>query len=117
MTVVIQGEAFTLECYTLPLEGFDFVLGEWLKSLGPIVWDSSYQSALHTAPFQVVFGRPPPSLIKYQARTFRVAFVDTQLKGWDEFLQQIRERLLLAQDVVKAQPDTKHRNLEFQVGD
>jgi hypothetical protein len=43
--------------------------------------------------------------------------VDTQLKGWDEFLQHIRERLLLAQDVVKAQHDKKHHNLEFQVGD
>jgi hypothetical protein len=32
MTVVIQGETFTLDCYTLPLEGFDVVLGaQWLS--------------------------------------------------------------------------------------
>jgi hypothetical protein len=36
----IQGETFVTDCYTLPLEGFDLILGvQWLKSLGPIVWD------------------------------------------------------------------------------
>jgi hypothetical protein len=36
----IQGETFQVDCYTLPLEGFDVILGvQWLKSLGPIVWD------------------------------------------------------------------------------
>jgi hypothetical protein len=38
--VHIQGEEFVMYCYTLPLEGFDVILGvQWLKSLGPIVWD------------------------------------------------------------------------------
>jgi hypothetical protein len=38
--VEIQGETFTMDCYTLPLEGFDVMLGvHWLKSLGPIAWD------------------------------------------------------------------------------
>jgi hypothetical protein len=39
-TVDIQGEEFVMDCYTLPLEGFDVILGiQWLKSLGHIVWD------------------------------------------------------------------------------
>jgi hypothetical protein len=38
--VDIQGEIFKIDCYTLPLEGFEVILGvHWLKSLGPIVWD------------------------------------------------------------------------------
>jgi hypothetical protein len=38
--VYIQGEIFKIDCYTLPLEGFDVVLGvHWLKSLGPIICD------------------------------------------------------------------------------
>jgi hypothetical protein len=39
-TLTIQDEQFVMDCYTLPLEGFDVVLGvQWLRSLGPIVWD------------------------------------------------------------------------------
>jgi hypothetical protein len=31
---------FVTDCYTFLLEGFDAILGvQWLKSLGPIVWD------------------------------------------------------------------------------
>jgi hypothetical protein len=38
--VIVQGEHFVMNCYALPLEGFDVILGaQWLKSLGPIVWD------------------------------------------------------------------------------
>jgi hypothetical protein len=36
----IQGKTFWVDCYTLPLEGFDVILNvQWLKSLGLIVWD------------------------------------------------------------------------------
>jgi hypothetical protein len=36
----VQGEQFSVDCYALPLEGFEIILGvHWLKSLGPIVWD------------------------------------------------------------------------------
>jgi hypothetical protein len=36
--VDIQGEIFKIDCYTLPLEGFDVILGiHWLKYLGPII--------------------------------------------------------------------------------
>jgi hypothetical protein len=39
-TMHIQGEKFMMDWYTLPLEGFDVILGvQWLKSLGLIVWD------------------------------------------------------------------------------
>jgi hypothetical protein len=38
--ILIQGETFRMDCYTLPLEGFDVILGvQWLWSLGSIVWD------------------------------------------------------------------------------
>jgi hypothetical protein len=39
-TVTIQGDSFVVDCYTLPLEGFDVILGiQWLQSLGRIMWD------------------------------------------------------------------------------
>jgi len=36
----IHGEPFSLDCFTLHLDGFDLVLGvHWLRSLGPITWN------------------------------------------------------------------------------
>jgi hypothetical protein len=36
----IQGVMFSVDCYALPLDGFDVILGvQWLQLLGPIVWD------------------------------------------------------------------------------
>lgn len=36
----IQGEPFILDCYALPLDGFDIVLSvHWLKTSGPIFYD------------------------------------------------------------------------------
>jgi hypothetical protein len=63
---------------------------------------------LHTTLFQVVYGRSPPILIKYQGGLSWVQVVDEQLHDRDEFLQQIRERLLLAQDMMRAQHDKKN---------
>jgi hypothetical protein len=91
----------------------------WLKWLpwAEFCYNSSYQTTLHTTPFQVVYGRPPPSLIKYQGGTSQVQAVYEHLKEHDEFLQQIREQLLLAQDVMKNQHNKKHRLVEFNLGD
>jgi hypothetical protein len=39
-TLSVQGETFSMDCYTLHLEGFDIILGvQWLQSLRPIIWD------------------------------------------------------------------------------
>lgn len=38
--VAIGEEAFHINCYILPLDGFDVVLDvQWLKTLGPILWN------------------------------------------------------------------------------
>jgi hypothetical protein len=91
----------------------------WLQWLpwAEFCYNSSYQTALQATPFQVVYGRQPPAPLKYETGTSRVAVVDVQLRDRDEFLQQIRERLLLSQDAMKAQSDSKRRALEFAIGD
>jgi hypothetical protein len=40
--ISIDDEAFDITCYGLPLVSFDIVLGvQWLRSLGPILWNFS----------------------------------------------------------------------------
>lgn len=40
LLVRIEQEIYTLDCYSIPLAGFDMVLGvQWLSTLGPILWD------------------------------------------------------------------------------
>nr|CAB3465822.1 unnamed protein product [Digitaria exilis] len=40
--VDIHGELFSIDLYVIPLDSYGFILGcDWLRSLGPILWDLS----------------------------------------------------------------------------
>jgi hypothetical protein len=91
----------------------------WLQWLpwAEFCYNSSYQTALHATPFEVVYGCQPPALLHYEPGSSRVAAVDAELQACDGFLGQIRECLLLSQDVMKKQHDKKHRSVQLQEGD
>ena len=91
----------------------------WLQWLPWAVfcYNSSYQTAIGVSLFQVVYGRPPPTLLQFEPGSAKVAAVDAQLRDRDEFLAEISDRLALAQGVMKGQHDKKHRDLVFAVGD
>jgi len=91
----------------------------WLRWLPwtEFCYNSSYQTALRTTPFEVIYGRPPPTMVSYQAGVARVTALDKQLVERDMFLSQIRERLLHAQDYMKQHYDTAHRDIVFVPGD
>ena len=43
--VFIDKEEFIMDLFVIPLEGYDMVLGvHWLRTLGPILWDSEHGS-------------------------------------------------------------------------
>lgn len=91
----------------------------WLQWLpwAEYSYNTSYQSALHATPFEVVYGRPPPTPVFYLPGTAKVAAVDRQLRTRDVFLADIHDRLRLAQDVMEELQDKKRRLVEFLVGD
>jgi hypothetical protein len=91
----------------------------WLQWLpwAEFCYNTSFQSALRATPFEVVYGRPPPPLVSYSPGSAKVAAVDQQLRDRDVFLAEIRDRLKLAQDVMKDRQDQKRRLVEFAVGD
>lgn len=87
----------------------------WL-SWAEFCYNTSYHSALKATPFQVVYGRPPPAIIPYNEGSAQVAAVDTILRSRDEFLIEIRDRLLQAQQRMKDFYDKHHREVEFDIG-
>lgn len=79
-------------------------------------YNSSFQTTLKETPFRVVYGRDPPSLLTYAHGSARVAAVDQKLQDRDEFLQEIRERLVQAQAHMKIHHDKQRRDVEFEIG-
>jgi hypothetical protein len=84
----------------------------WWRPWVEYSYNTSYQSSLQTTPFKVVFCRDPPTLASYQLDVACVMALDKQLQPRDEFLGEIRERLLQAQDFMKSY-DKGHNDLEF----
>ena len=76
----------------------------WLQWLpwAEYCYNTSFQTAIRCSPFRVVYGREPPALISYQPGAAKVAAVDKQLLERDQFLEEIKDRLLQAQGTVKA---------------
>jgi hypothetical protein len=91
---------------------------QWLKWLpwAEFCYNSSFQASLKTSPFQVVYGREPPSVHTYMQGEARLLDVASQMLERDEFLVEIRERLVQAQQHCKAYYDRGHRELEFEEG-
>lgn len=70
----------------------------WLRWLpwAEFCYNTSFQTAIKTTPFEVVYGRPPPTLISYEPGLGKVPAVDRQLQDRDVFLAEIKDRLLHA---------------------
>ncbi|WZY79054.1 hypothetical protein YC2023_025438 [Brassica napus] len=72
---------------------------------------------LSDTPFRMVYGREPPRLLDYTTGSSKVEAVDVALEERDEFLASARERLLNAQNRMKASYDKHHRSVEFGIGE
>jgi hypothetical protein len=88
-----------------------------LVTLGGILLQHIAADGPARYPVQGFYGRDPPALLSYEQGQSRVPAVDKQLVARDEFLVEIKERLLHAQEVMKGNYDAHHRQVEFQVGD
>ncbi|KAF2303719.1 hypothetical protein GH714_021458 [Hevea brasiliensis] len=79
-------------------------LVDWLP-WAEYCYNTSFHSALHTTPFQVVYGREPPKLLTYDSGSSRVDAVDKALLDRDSILVDIRQRLQQAQQCMKTYYD------------
>ncbi|KAA0026023.1 putative retroelement pol polyprotein [Cucumis melo var. makuwa] len=92
-------------------------LREWILWLSWVEYwyNTTYQKALDMSPFQVVYGRKPPTLLSYGERGTSHSLIDEQLRERDVALDALREHLLLAQQQMKLYADRKRRHVEFQI--
>jgi hypothetical protein len=72
---------------------------------------------MHTMPFEVVYGRPPPAMLPFEPGTARTEAAGDLLRTRDDILAEARQRLLQAQQLAKKYYDAHHRETEFAEGD
>jgi hypothetical protein len=80
-------------------------------------YNTTYHVSLGKSPFEVVYGRQPPKLIKFLSNETKVAAVALELHERDEALKQLKAHLLKAQQQMKKYADKKRRDIKFTVGE
>ncbi|KAJ9535931.1 hypothetical protein OSB04_un000899 [Centaurea solstitialis] len=89
---------------------------EWVKWLpwAEYWYNTSYHSAIGMTPFKVVYGREPPRLVTYERGTAHTFEVDRFLRERDQVLEDLRDQLLRAQQIMKDQADQKRKNVVLE---
>ncbi|MCI29790.1 hypothetical protein A2U01_0050999, partial [Trifolium medium] len=78
-------------------------------------YNSTFHVSIGKTPFEVVYGRPPPTLIKFLSNETKVAAVAVELTERDEALKQLKLHLLKAQEQMTSYANKKRRDLSFDV--
>lgn len=91
---------------------------QWSSYLSLAEW--SYNTSVHSStgisPFQITYGKPPPSIPQYLANGSNIEAVDTILLSRQEILAKIHSKLLKTQAQMKHYADLKRRPCTFKVG-
>ncbi|TYK05420.1 Ty3/gypsy retrotransposon protein [Cucumis melo var. makuwa] len=92
---------------------------EWIKWLPwtEYWYNTTYQRSIGMTPFQVVYGRQPPTIVSYGSSPSKNSTVEEMLQERDIILVSLREHLRLAQEQMKLYADRKRRDVEFSVGE
>ncbi|MCH79797.1 Ty3/gypsy retrotransposon protein, partial [Trifolium medium] len=108
------------KCLEMYLRCFTFQQPKtWCKVLA--LAEYWYNTAFHTSagmtPFQALYGREPPAMVRYVAQPADLVNVKDHLLQRDAIIEQLRNNLLRAQQVMKHHADKKRTDVEFNVGD
>jgi exonuclease VII small subunit len=92
---------------------------EWVTWLPWVeyCYNNSTHSAHNLTPFELVYGRRPPTLLSYVKGTAQVEAVEKTLVERDQLLKEARDRLLKAQHRMTQIYNKHHKEKHFGVGD
>lgn len=68
-------------------------------------------------PFEVLYGHPPPPILRYEHGLTAVSEVDTQLKERNVMLSTLKESLTRAQHRMMKIANANHQDVEYVVED
>lgn len=78
-------------------------------------YNTTFHVSIGKSPFEVVYGRSPPTLVRFLSNETKVAVVALELSERDEALNQLKMHLLRAQQQMKKYADKKRRQVQFEV--
>lgn len=80
-------------------------------------YNTTFHVSTGKSPFEVVYGRKPPSILQFVPGEIRVQAVLQELLDRDEAIRQLKIHLGQAQSTMKTNADKKRRDVNFQVGE
>jgi len=93
--------------------------GTWGKLLPWVEWshNPSWTASTGTSPYEITYGRKPFNFSEYIAGTSKIDAVDEILIDRDHTFQEIRKKLVKAQEQMKKYADNKCREIHYNPGD
>ncbi|WCJ33627.1 Transposon Tf2-6 polyprotein [Euphorbia peplus] len=80
-------------------------------------YNTTFHSSTGVTPFEIVYGRQPPTIVQFFPGEVKVESVRQELQSRDEALRQLKVHLHRAQEQMKAQADKHRRLVNFSVGE
>ena len=93
--------------------------GTWFSFLSLAEWSYNTSALTSTgiSPYELTYGKPPPSLPPFTPGSSPIEVADTLLSTRQAMHAKFHQRLLKAQSTMKLYADRNRRNVSFQVGD
>ncbi|KAF5767039.1 putative nucleotidyltransferase, Ribonuclease H [Helianthus annuus] len=94
-------------------------LTKWLQFLpwAEFWYNTSYQTSSQMTPFEILYGRKPPSITRYLRDSTTEPALAAQLEERDGILTRLKVNLLKAQSRMKLAADKHRRDLHFMIDD
>ena len=92
---------------------------QWAQWLPLTEWwyNTSFHTTTCMTPFEVVYGRKPPSVLSYLSGASKVQVVDLTLIAREAILHTLKENLVMEKNRMKKQEDQGHSKHQFAEGD